>query len=94
MDNQPENKSIQLDTDYENHAINMKFSNNLTDDRERGYILSAAFFSYCASQGLDKQEVIEMVNSIMTNLLELVILLCLKDYKLKNNSHLTLEFVI
>ena len=54
MDNQPENKSIQLDTDYENHAINMKFSNNLTDDRERGYILSAAFFSYCASQGLDK----------------------------------------
>lgn len=44
MDNQPENKSIQLDTDYENHAINMKFSNNLTDDRERGYILSAAFF--------------------------------------------------
>lgn len=63
MDNQPENKSIQLDTDYENHAINMKFSNNLTDDRERGYILSAAFFSYCASQGLDKQEVIEMVNS-------------------------------
>ena len=33
MDNQPENKSIQLDTDYENHAINMKFSNNLTDDR-------------------------------------------------------------
>lgn len=63
MDNQPENKSIQLDTDYENHAINMKFSNNLTDDRERGYILSAAFFSYFASQGLDKQEVIEMVNS-------------------------------
>ncbi len=63
MDNQPENKSIQLDTDYENHAINMKFSNNLTDDRERGYILSSAFFSYCASQGLDKQEVIEMVNS-------------------------------
>ena len=63
MDNQPENKSTQLDTDYENHAINMKFSNNLTDDRERGYILSAAFFSYCASQGLDKQEVIEMVNS-------------------------------
>ena len=33
MDNQPENKSIQLDTDYENHAINMKFSNNLTDDQ-------------------------------------------------------------
>ena len=58
-----ENKSIQIDTDYENHALNLKFSNNLTDDRERGYILSAAFFSFCASQGLDKQEVIEMVNS-------------------------------
>lgn len=57
------NKSIQLETDYKNHAINMKFSDNLTDDRERGYILSAAFFSFAASQGLDKQEVIEMVNS-------------------------------
>lgn len=58
-----ENKSIQIDTDYENHALDMKFSDNLTDDRERGYILSAAFFSFCAAQGLDKQEVIEMVNT-------------------------------
>lgn len=58
-----ENKSIKINTDYDNHAINMEFSDNLTDDRERGYILSAAFFSFCASQGLDKQEVIEMVNT-------------------------------
>lgn len=58
-----ENKSIRIDTDYEDHALDMKFSDNLTDDRERGYILSAAFFSFCAAQGLDKQEVIEMVNS-------------------------------
>lgn len=63
MDEKIENKSIEIDTDYENQTINMKFSENLTDDRERGYILSAALFAYCASQGLDKQEVIEMVNS-------------------------------
>lgn len=57
------NKSIEIDTDYANHALNLKFSENLKDDRERGYILSAAFFSFCAAQGLDKQEVIEMVNN-------------------------------
>ena len=49
--------------DYDAHTINMKFSDNLKDDRERGYILSAAFFSFCAAQGLDKQAVIEMVSS-------------------------------
>ena len=58
-----ENKSIKITTNYENHSINMEFTENLTDDRERGYILSAAFFSFCASQGVDKQEVIEMVNT-------------------------------
>ncbi|RVU70445.1 MULTISPECIES: hypothetical protein [Lactobacillus] len=58
-----ENKSVQIDTDYDKHALNIKFSDNLTDDRERGYILSAAFLSFCASQGLDKQEVIEMINT-------------------------------
>ena len=63
MNDKPEDKSIELTTDYADHTINMKFSNNLTDDRERGYILSAAFFSFCASQGLDKQAVIEMVPS-------------------------------
>lgn len=46
MDKEPEDKEIQLSTDYKNHRINMKFSKNLTDDRERGYILSAAFFSF------------------------------------------------
>lgn len=58
-----ENKSIQINTDYKDHAIDMKFSDNLTDNRERGYILSAAFLSFCAAQGLDKQEVLEMINS-------------------------------
>lgn len=58
-----ENKSIEIDTDYAHHSLNMKFSENLTDDRERGYILSAAFLSFCAAQGLDKQEVIEMINT-------------------------------
>ncbi|QGV04031.1 hypothetical protein GJR85_00715 [Lactobacillus acetotolerans] len=55
--------SLSIDTDYKNHRINMKFSKNLTDDRERGYILSAAFFSFCAAQGLSKKEVIEMISS-------------------------------
>lgn len=59
----PENKSIELTTDYADDTINMKFSDNLSDDRERGYILSAAFFSFCAAQGLDKKTVIEMVSS-------------------------------
>lgn len=62
-DNNSENKSIELTTDYADHSINMKFSDNLKDDRERGYILSAAFFAFCAEQGLDKQAVIEMVSS-------------------------------
>ncbi|GBG05359.1 hypothetical protein NR996_06325 [Lactobacillus rodentium] len=59
----PEDKKVILSTDYKNHSINMNFSDNLVDDREKGYILSAAFFAFAASQGLDKQEVIEMVNS-------------------------------
>ena len=63
MEDLPKDKEIVLSTDYENHSINMKFSDNLIDDREKGYILSAAFFAFAANQGLDKQEVIEMVNS-------------------------------
>ena len=63
MSEGPEDKSIELTTDYADHTINMKFSDNLTDDRERGYILSAAFFSFCVARGLDKQAVIEMVSS-------------------------------
>ena len=63
MEDLPEDKEVILSTDYKNHSINMKFSDNLVDDREKGYILSAAILAFAASQGLDKQEVIEMVNS-------------------------------
>ena len=63
MEDLPEDKEVILSTDYKNHSINMNFSDNLVDDREKGYILSAAFLAFAASQGLDKQEVIEMVNS-------------------------------
>lgn len=63
MNEIPEDKTIEITTDYENHSINMRFTENLTDDRERGYILSAAFFSFCASQNLSKDEIITMVSS-------------------------------
>lgn len=63
MNNIPEDKSIELTTDYQNHSINMAFSDNLTDDSERGYILSAAFFSFCAAQGLSKEELSDMVST-------------------------------
>lgn len=62
MSELPQNKLVELSTDYANHAIGVRFSDNLSDKRERGYILAAAFLSYCAKQGLDKQEVIEMIN--------------------------------
>jgi len=60
MNDVPEDKSIELSTDYQNHSINMNFSDNLTEDSEVGYILSAAFFSFCAAQGLSKDEVSDM----------------------------------
>ncbi len=63
MSESSENKAIEIVTDYENQSINMNFTENLTDDRERGYILSAAFFSYCAAQGLSKEDLLEMVSS-------------------------------
>lgn len=63
MEDLPEDKEVILSTDYKNHSINMKFSDNLIDDREKGYILSAAFLAFAANQGLDKQEVLEMINS-------------------------------
>lgn len=59
----PQDKVIEVSTDYKNESINMKFSENLTDDRERGYIISAAFFSFCASQGLSKDDVSDMVST-------------------------------
>lgn len=63
MEDLPEDKEVILSTDYKNHSINIKFSNNLVDDREKGYILSAAFLAFAANQGLDKQEVLEMINT-------------------------------
>lgn len=63
MEDLPEDKEVILSTDYKNHSINMKFSDNLVDDREKGYILSAAFLAFAANQGLDKQEVLEMINT-------------------------------
>lgn len=59
----PEDKKIILTTDYKDNTINMEFSDNLIDNREKGYILSAAFLAFAANEGLDKQQVIEMINS-------------------------------
>ena len=57
----PEDKKIILTTDYKNNTINMEFSDNLVDNREKGYILSAAFLAFAANEGLE--QVIEMINS-------------------------------
>ena len=59
----PEDKKIILTTDYKDNTINMEFSDNLVDNPEKGYILSAAFLAFAANEGLDKQQVIEMINS-------------------------------
>lgn len=42
-----EDKKITLTTDYANSSINIDFSDNLTDEGEHGYILSASFFIIC-----------------------------------------------
>ncbi|KRK07884.1 hypothetical protein FC52_GL001322 [Lactobacillus pasteurii DSM 23907 = CRBIP 24.76] len=55
-------KSIKIDLNFDNGELNMAFSDNLTKDEERGYILSAAFLSYSASKGLSKEDVMNMVN--------------------------------
>ena len=70
MNDVPEDKSIELSTDYQNHSINMNFSDNLTEDSEVGYILSAAFFSFCAAQGLSKDEVSDMVSQYYDEFIE------------------------
>ncbi|WLT00684.1 hypothetical protein RAM07_01515 [Lactobacillus helsingborgensis] len=70
MNDVPEDKSIELSTDYQNHSINMNFSDNLTEDSEVGYILSAAFFSFCAAQGLSKDEVSDMVSKYYDEFIE------------------------
>mgnify|MGYP001157445008 CR=1 FL=1 len=54
-------KSILLISRPEEQTIDMRFSDDLVDDREKGYILSAAFFAFAASQGLDKKDVLDMV---------------------------------
>ena len=59
----PEDKKIVLTSDYKDHTINMECSDNLVDNNEKGYILSAAFLAFAANEGLDKQQVIEMINS-------------------------------
>ena len=58
-----EDKRITLTTDYANSSINIDFSDNLTDEGERGYILSASFLSYAISEGLSKEEIVEMISN-------------------------------
>ncbi|MBD5429590.1 hypothetical protein [Lactobacillus sp.] len=57
-----ENKRITIDLNYNDGSLNLNFSDNLTDEREKGYILSAAFFSFAASQGITKEQMLEMVD--------------------------------
>lgn len=40
----PEDKKIILTTDYKDNTINMEFSDNLVDNREKGYILQQHFW--------------------------------------------------
>lgn len=56
-------KAIWLQADPDNHQVKITCSDDLVDQREIGYLLSAAFFAYAAGHGLDKQEVMEMVAS-------------------------------
>lgn len=57
-----ENKKITIDLNYNDGSLNLNFSDNLTDEKEQGYILSAAFFSFAASQGITKEQMLDMVN--------------------------------
>lgn len=58
-----EDKQIKIKTDYQRQQIEIGFSKNLEDSDERGYILSAALMSYCAGINMDKQELIELIDS-------------------------------
>ena len=51
----PEDKKIVLTTDYKDNTINMEFSDNLVDNREKGYILLDLFFSFAANEGVEKK---------------------------------------
>lgn len=57
-----ENKKITIDLNYDDGSLNLNFSDNLTDQKEQGYILSAAFFSFAASQGITKEQMLDMVS--------------------------------
>ncbi|MBP2058163.1 hypothetical protein J2Z60_001340 [Lactobacillus colini] len=57
-----ENKRIGINLNYDDGSLNLDFSDNLTDEKEQGYILSAAFFSFAASQGITKEQMLEMVD--------------------------------
>lgn len=57
-----ENKKVTIDLNYNDGSLNLNFSDNLTDEKEQGYILSAAFFSFAASQGITKEQMLDMVS--------------------------------
>lgn len=57
-----QDKKITIDLNYDDGSLNLNFSDNLTDEREQGYILSAAFFSFAASQGITKEQMLDMVS--------------------------------
>lgn len=70
MDKEMQDKAIEITTDYKNQSLNLQFSENLVESKERGYILSAAFFSYCADQGLTKKELLKLVDDQYNNFIE------------------------
>ena len=75
MSSKPENKSIELTTDYANHSINMKFSDNLTDDRERGY-------RFVLHKDWTSKQLLKWLLHIMINLQETTAHHYLSDYNI------------
>lgn len=57
-----EHKKVTIDLNYADGSLNLNFSDNLTDEKEQGYILSAAFFSFAANQGITKEQMLDMVS--------------------------------
>ncbi|MDN6028702.1 MAG: hypothetical protein ACTIAG_01560 [Lactobacillus sp.] len=55
-------KTITLNFDQADSSLGMDFSDNLTDGREIGYILGAAFFAFNAEQGLTKEALKQLVD--------------------------------
>lgn len=56
-----ETKKITISLDYSDGTLNLDFSHDLTDEKEQGYILSAAFFSFAANHGITKEQMVEMI---------------------------------